>query len=776
MTHDNNSQGKLNWITRSALLLALLAAYLALPVQTANAQSRSIRPLVVTTAPSGACIKGDVPQYSINSTSVSTAHYACLGPFTGTPEINGTWAAISGGSGSPGGSSGQAQMNLSGAFAGVPNSTAFDYFLSDVGIPLDYADGTRWSVLDGNNLPYFVVLNNDDGSHWVIHCTLADCSTYTKVQFATSTWYDAFYPTAIAPNGFLSFIYQQNTPYTLHFVVCGDAECNPSNATDNVLSGTDGTYNNSFYWGTDNKARVTWQAYTDHRFIAYAVCADVACSSFSTTNNIDPMDGSNWEPDDIALNPATGFPAIIADGGPTTPGLIFCGDDACASWSIANNLTSVDGGVNYQGGILTGQDGVLRVFFETAGSSPHNFAVAQCTDPTCGTLTSSIITHLGTSNPGGTAGSIVGNQVYVGQTTGWGQVPAYTTAYSCNTDCSSVTPLWTVSTQSNFMYGVAIVGDATRGFVITANQGTGMLQRQYALSSQFINGTRIDAFPNDATKLLSGAGTFIPDPIAFSTPDNNLYVETIAIPSSPVNYSCWDLNQKGIGATLGYDIHTIWINPGMTCQNDYSAHWGTGHQPLPGVAQYVTDGSTTYTFARWISPFTGNNYNYAGYYAPKIGPASSGQNQQSQGIFWEAAIWNGSEEQNMYAHSWLRPVSNSDNAATQFIVTLQPSGDPNCPRGPGMWLDSNTGALGFGVTPGTACTPTNYGSGKFDPSGVTQPQTYMVPDQSGIVTLKTSAPANAGSACVQGAWAVDTSFIYLCRATNTWVRASVATW
>jgi hypothetical protein len=45
-----------------------------------------------------------------------------------------------------------------------------------------------------------------------------------------------------------------------------------------------------------------------------------------------------------------------------------------------------------------------------------------------------------------------------------------------------------------------------------------------------------------------------------------------------------------------------------------------------------------------------------------------------------------------------------------------------------------------------------------------------------MVGLRVAVPGSAASACVQGSWAADTSFHYVCVAANTWRRASVTTW
>lgn len=39
-----------------------------------------------------------------------------------------------------------------------------------------------------------------------------------------------------------------------------------------------------------------------------------------------------------------------------------------------------------------------------------------------------------------------------------------------------------------------------------------------------------------------------------------------------------------------------------------------------------------------------------------------------------------------------------------------------------------------------------------------------------------SAPANASASGTAGQWAYDSTHIYVCIATNTWCRATIATW
>ena len=45
-----------------------------------------------------------------------------------------------------------------------------------------------------------------------------------------------------------------------------------------------------------------------------------------------------------------------------------------------------------------------------------------------------------------------------------------------------------------------------------------------------------------------------------------------------------------------------------------------------------------------------------------------------------------------------------------------------------------------------------------------------------VVGLRVAVPATSSSSCTPGAWSADSSFYYVCVASNTWKRAGVATW
>ena len=65
----------------------------------------------------------------------------------------------------------------------------------------------------------------------------------------------------------------------------------------------------------------------------------------------------------------------------------------------------------------------------------------------------------------------------------------------------------------------------------------------------------------------------------------------------------------------------------------------------------------------------------------------------------------------------------------------------------------------------------------FDTSSLLASVLYTMPDANGtIAAITASAPATAGAAGVVGQIAYDGSYIYICTASDTWLRAAIATW
>jgi hypothetical protein len=83
------------------------------------------------------------------------------------------------------------------------------------------------------------------------------------------------------------------------------------------------------------------------------------------------------------------------------------------------------------------------------------------------------------------------------------------------------------------------------------------------------------------------------------------------------------------------------------------------------------------------------------------------------------------------------------------------------PTSPGAWTSKTTIDMGGNViTSGTITSTGNVTtSGQFVGTG-------------SIASISTTAPATAGSAGVKGTIAYDSSYIYICVATNTWIRAA----
>ena len=68
------------------------------------------------------------------------------------------------------------------------------------------------------------------------------------------------------------------------------------------------------------------------------------------------------------------------------------------------------------------------------------------------------------------------------------------------------------------------------------------------------------------------------------------------------------------------------------------------------------------------------------------------------------------------------------------------------------------------------------GAGVFNfPNGINL-QSGESFNTSGLVSQRVAVPASAAAAGTAGQWAADASWIYVCTATNTWVRGALATW
>jgi hypothetical protein len=54
--------------------------------------------------------------------------------------------------------------------------------------------------------------------------------------------------------------------------------------------------------------------------------------------------------------------------------------------------------------------------------------------------------------------------------------------------------------------------------------------------------------------------------------------------------------------------------------------------------------------------------------------------------------------------------------------------------------------------------------------------TQVLPDNLSVGKIKTGTPASAAATGVAGQIRWDSSFVYICVATNTWKRVAIATW
>ena len=63
-----------------------------------------------------------------------------------------------------------------------------------------------------------------------------------------------------------------------------------------------------------------------------------------------------------------------------------------------------------------------------------------------------------------------------------------------------------------------------------------------------------------------------------------------------------------------------------------------------------------------------------------------------------------------------------------------------------------------------------------DPSGTPSVRTVNVSIFAANLSLSNSVPANASSSGIAGTIRYDSSYVYICTATDTWKRVAISTW
>ncbi|MGA9769047.1 MAG: hypothetical protein WBV94_08405 [Blastocatellia bacterium] len=113
------------------------------------------------------------------------------------------------------------------------------------------------------------------------------------------------------------------------------------------------------------------------------------------------------------------------------------------------------------------------------------------------------------------------------------------------------------------------------------------------------------------------------------------------------------------------------------------------------------------------------------------------------------------------------------------IITSRIFGDT---LNPFLRLSDSIGTqLGYGDTSillgGSSLGIIINGSNKasFDTSGLSADRTFSFPDHPGKFVVSTSTPATASTPCSPGQTSYDSSFFYVCTATDTWKRSALST-
>jgi len=123
---------------------------------------------------------------------------------------------------------------------------------------------------------------------------------------------------------------------------------------------------------------------------------------------------------------------------------------------------------------------------------------------------------------------------------------------------------------------------------------------------------------------------------------------------------------------------------------------------------------------------------------------------------------------------------NASGTLPVFDANYRIFGDSGSPY---LRLSDSVGTqLGYGDTSvilgGTSLGIVINGSNKasFATSSLTADKTFTFPNQTGTFMVQVAAPASASASGVAGTFAYDSSYFYICTASNTWRRIAHATW
>ena len=133
--------------------------------------------------------------------------------------------------------------------------------------------------------------------------------------------------------------------------------------------------------------------------------------------------------------------------------------------------------------------------------------------------------------------------------------------------------------------------------------------------------------------------------------------------------------------------------------------------------------------------------------------------------------------------SHIAALPEGSDANIDFMISPKGTGIVTIHDGPGNWLarfrspgstvnywQIYSAATGTAISASAAGADTDIGINLI-PKGSGTVQANGNP-----VGVKVAVPASAGATGVPGQWAADASWIYVCTATNTWVRGALATW
>ncbi len=240
-----------------------------------------------------------------------------------------------------------------------------------------YNDSVHWSTIGPDGFVRFMYVDNSYHDMHLVRCTNDDCSTKVDTLVLTDPNEPDFATIQMGTDGLPRILYEGNNYTEWHFLKCSDADCT-SFSNNIVASGN--FYEADMVIGQDGNARIVYDNYDDQTF-HFIECTNADCSA--NTDSVIATTPSGLRYITIGIGPDD-LPRIVYAGNPGSGNEMHfakCISADCSSKT--DNL--VNSSSVYYSSITFGADGFARIIYSgfDTNLNSQEYSLIRCTDNDC---------------------------------------------------------------------------------------------------------------------------------------------------------------------------------------------------------------------------------------------------------------------------------------------------------------------------------------------------------------------------------------------------------